>query len=71
VEAAVLGSHVGEVFPATVVDVRKDGSATVQLTDPAVRARCDAGPGVVLGERIDVRLAEADVVGRTVRFTPA
>jgi exoribonuclease R len=71
VEAAVLSGRVGQTFRAMVVDVRKDGSATVQLADAAVRARCDAGPGVELGAHLDVRLAEADLASRTVRFAPA
>src|SRR6478609_7128615 len=62
VEAALLHDRVGQTFEAVVVDVRKDGSAVVQLAEPAVRARCDAGPTVKLGERISVRLAEADPV---------
>jgi len=62
VEAALLEHRVGQVFEAVVVD---DGS--VQVADPAVRARCDGDPPV--GERVRVRLARADVAARTVRFT--
>jgi hypothetical protein len=39
----------------------------VVLDDPPVRARCD-GSALPVGERIDVRLAEADVAARLVRF---
>lgn len=68
VEAALLASRVGEVFPATVVDVR-DGRATVQLADPAIVAPLDgeARPG----ERVSVRLTRADPEARAVRFTAA
>ncbi len=62
VEAAVLERRVGEVFDAVVID---EGS--VQLLDPAVRARCDGDPPV--GERVRVRLTAADVAARAVRFT--
>jgi hypothetical protein len=57
---------VGQVFGAVVVEVDGDGG-TVQLTDPAVTARC-VGDGLPLGERVDVRLVLADVGARQVRF---
>ena len=64
VEALVLAPHVGERFPATVIDDHE-----VQLAEPAVRARCegDVEPGVEL----TVRLVEADPARRQVRFAPA
>lgn len=68
-EAHLLAGRVGEVFDAVVVDV-EDDRATVVLDSPAVRARSaplDAGPG----ERVRVRLAEADPAQRRVRFGPA
>jgi exoribonuclease R len=61
VEAALLADRVGESFEAVVVD---EGS--VQVADPAVRARCDGDPPV--GERVQVRLTRADLAARTVRF---
>jgi exoribonuclease R len=68
VEAAVLQHRVGQVFGAVVVEVDGDGDGgTVQLTDPAVTARC-VGDGLPLGERVDVRLVLADVGARQVRF---
>lgn len=66
-EALVLADRVGEVFSAVVID-SDDGVGTVQLADPAVRARCD-GDNLPLGRRIDVRLTQADPMTRTVRFT--
>ena len=65
-EAVVLRPQVGEVFDAAVVDVHEKGGGTVQLREPAVRAECDGD--LPLGDRVRVRLAEADVVGRRVRF---
>ncbi|MDQ3454704.1 MAG: RNB domain-containing ribonuclease, partial [Actinomycetota bacterium] len=68
-EAHLLAGRVGEVFDAVVVDV-EDDRATVVLDSPAVRARSaplDAGPG----ERVRVRLAEADPAQRRVRFGPS
>lgn len=70
-EAVLLSGRVGEVFDAAVVDVdggehRKGGA--VALDDPPVRARCE-GDGLPLGERIRVRLVEADPAKRRVLFT--
>ncbi|MEX2459473.1 MAG: RNB domain-containing ribonuclease, partial [Actinomycetota bacterium] len=61
-EAVVLGPQVGRTFAATVID-RGPDRATVQLRDPPVVAKVDAG-GVRLGERIRVRLTGADPVAR-------
>ena len=63
----MLHGHEGEEFDAVVVDLdAKRGGGTVQLVDPAVRATCD---GVLpLGEAVRVRLVEADVNRRSVRF---
>jgi exoribonuclease R len=67
-EAVVLRSSVGEVFDAVVVEVSQRGGGIVQLREPAVRARCSGD--LPLGERVRVRLAEADVDRRTVGFVP-
>jgi exoribonuclease R len=67
VEAAVLEPHVGEVFDAVVVELdESDGGGTIQLTDPAVTARCVGD--LPLGERVRARLLLADVEQRQVRF---
>lgn len=67
VEAVLLRESVGHSFTAVVVDVDEDGDrGTVQLQDPAVLARCDGA--LPLGAAVSVRLAEADVARRTVRF---
>lgn len=69
VEAVLLADRVGETFSGVVVDVRDDRtSGVVQLRDPVVRGRVE-GADLPLGERVDVRLAEASVDRRTVRFT--
>jgi exoribonuclease R len=69
VEALVLAPHVGETFAATVVSADKD-RAMVQLADPAVVGSID-GHDLVPGAVLQVRLVEADVNRRTVRFAPA
>ena len=68
-EAVLLAERIGEEFDAAVLDVdnnRHKGGA-VALDDPPVRARCE-GEALPLGERIRVRLVEADPVKRRVRF---
>ena len=53
IEAAVLAPHLGEEFEAVGLDDR-----TIQLTDPAVVARCKGD--VIPGKHQTVRLIEAD-----------
>jgi exoribonuclease R len=65
-EAWLLRGREGEVFSAVVVDA-EDGRGTVVLDGHAVRGRC-TGDGLTPGTRVRVRLEEADVVARTVRF---
>ena len=68
VEAALLTGREGEVFEGAIVDVRADRDAgIVQLRDPAVRGRIE-GAGLPIGEDVRVRLLEASVPQRKVRF---
>ncbi len=46
----------------------EDGRGTVVLDRLAIRGRC-TGEGLAPGTRVQVRLEEADVAGRTVRFS--
>jgi exoribonuclease R len=75
-EAVLLADQVGAVFDAAVLDVddpRRDNHArprgVVALDDPPVRARCVGE--LPLGERIRVRLVEADPQRRQVLFEMA
>ncbi|MFZ3469910.1 RNB domain-containing ribonuclease [Streptomyces sp. 4.24] len=74
VEAALLKDHIGETFDATVIDVREREPlvGTVQLEDPAVVGRVEvpAGGSLPLGDRIRVRLTEADPGTSKVLFAP-
>ncbi len=74
VEAAVLKDRVGETFEATVIDVeeRDPQDGTVHLEDPAVvgRVTSPAGP-LPLGDRIRVRLTQADPGTAKILFAPA
>ncbi|MEV6755884.1 RNB domain-containing ribonuclease [Streptomyces sp. NPDC051214] len=74
VEAALLKDRVGELFDGVVVDVqeREPTVGTVQLTDPAIVARIEGGiGGLPLGERLRVRLTQADPGSAKVQFAPA
>lgn len=62
VEAAVLEPHVGRLFHGVALDER-----TVQVQSPAVVARTTE-PHLPPGEAVTVRLVQADVTTRTVRF---
>ncbi|MFJ6181078.1 RNB domain-containing ribonuclease [Streptomyces sp. NPDC092295] len=74
VEAALLRGRVGEIFDGYVIDVRERDPAvgTVHLEDPAVIARIEGGAAPLpLGERLRVRLTQADPGLAKVRFAPA
>jgi exoribonuclease R len=74
VEAALLKERVGEVFDAFVVDVREDEPTvgTVHLQAPAVVGRIEGGSTELpLGERLRVRLTQADPGRAKVLFAPA
>ncbi|MGR8010801.1 RNB domain-containing ribonuclease [Streptomyces hypolithicus] len=73
-EAALLKDRVGEIFDARVVDVKDHDRAvgTVHLEEVAVVARVEGGDGdLPLGERIRVRLTQADPGAAKVLFAPA
>ncbi|MFE9673035.1 RNB domain-containing ribonuclease [Streptomyces sp. NPDC006259] len=72
VEAALLKDRIGEVFDGCVVDVddRHPTVGTVQLESPAVIGRIEGNP-LRLGERLRVRLTQADPAPPKVRFAPA
>jgi VacB/RNase II family 3'-5' exoribonuclease len=68
-EALMLQDRVGEVFCGVVVEAGDKGGS-VQLSEPAVRARL-TGAGLPLGEQVDVRVTGVDVVRRRVEFALA
>ncbi|HEX7307793.1 RNB domain-containing ribonuclease [Lentzea sp.] len=67
VEAWVLAGRVGEEFEAVVLRASED-EAEVFVASPPVLAKC-AGRGLPEGERVRVRLVEADAGERRVRFS--
>jgi exoribonuclease R len=70
VEAAVLSPHLGQTFPGVVVQVeeRDETRGAVVIQDPAVEAAVTSSERLPLGTDVQVRLAEADVATRMVRF---
>ncbi|MEU8985031.1 RNB domain-containing ribonuclease [Streptomyces sp. NPDC048558] len=72
VEAALLKDRVGEVFDGWVVEVEEHQPAlgAVQLESPAIIGRIEGTDALPLGERIRVRLTQADPEGPKVRFEP-
>ncbi|MEU6014352.1 RNB domain-containing ribonuclease [Streptomyces sp. NPDC047515] len=74
VEAALLKDRIGEIFDAYVVDVldQEPTTGTVHIDVPAVVARIEGGTEKLpLGERLRVRLAQADPGTAKVLFAPA
>lgn len=74
VEAALLKDRVGAVFDAYVVDVKEHEptTGTVHIDDPAIVARIEGGTaGLPLGQRLRVRLTQADPGSSKVLFAPA
>jgi exoribonuclease R len=68
VEAAVLSTHIGEIFDATVLSATPtDGM--IQIINPPVAARC-AGQ-LTTGAAIKARLVSANIAAGTVTFTLA
>ncbi|MGI5502723.1 RNB domain-containing ribonuclease [Lentzea sp. CA-135723] len=69
VEAWVLADRIGQRFEAAVLR-SGDNEAEIYVTEPPVLAKC-TGKRLPEGERITVRLAEADPAARKVRFERA
>ncbi|MET9231039.1 RNB domain-containing ribonuclease [Lentzea sp. NPDC003310] len=69
VEAWVLADHVGTEFDAVVLRAG-DTEGDIFVSEPPVLAKC-TGKNLPEGEKIRVRLAEADPVKRKVRFDKA
>lgn len=66
VEAAVLATRIGEVFPAVVVDETSGGKPIIQIAEPAITETAEGE--AELGSAIQVRLESADVETRAVTF---
>ncbi|MBT2385005.1 RNB domain-containing ribonuclease [Streptomyces sp. ISL-11] len=76
VEAAVLRDRIGDTFDAYVIDIQqhRPTAGTVHLYDPAVIGHVEGdldGPPLPLGQRMRVRVIEADPGRDKVWFAPA
>ncbi|MFY0409099.1 RNB domain-containing ribonuclease [Solicola sp. PLA-1-18] len=70
VEAGMLAGSVGQEFDAVVLDAdaKHPTRGTAMVVDPAVEAQVEADHELPVGSRVRVRLTEADVDARRVRF---
>lgn len=69
-EAVVLAPRVGDSFPAIVTNL-DDGDARVghvMIDDPAIETRIDANRDLPLGQRVTVKLVQADPAAQRIRF---
>ncbi|MEU8625632.1 RNB domain-containing ribonuclease [Streptomyces sp. NPDC048669] len=74
VEAALLKDRIGAVFDGYVVDVKEQEptTGTIHIDDPAIVGRIEGGTTrLPLGERLRVRLTQADPGSAKVLFAPA
>jgi exoribonuclease R len=69
-EAGLLAPSVGQTFSGVITEVQhgEPGSGSVVLRDHAIEARVDGPAPLPLGVEVQVRLTEADVATRSVRF---
>lgn len=69
-EAVVLSGRVGASFPAIVTsrNPHNPREGTVMINDPAIEARFESSGPVPLGQRVNVKLVDADPASRRVRF---
>ncbi|MGW9626958.1 RNB domain-containing ribonuclease [Microbacterium sp. NPDC055521] len=61
VEAALLRPLAGQVIEATVIEMRGEGRATVQIAEPAVTATAPVPVGTSPGSRVRLRVSGVDV----------
>ena len=66
-EAVDLQSRVGENFGGRITDI-DDRGARVQLCDEAIITRVPTPPNAQVGDRIQLRLTQADPAQRLTRF---
>ena len=68
VEAALLAPMVGSAMDATVIELRGEDRASVQIADPAVSATAPVPAGTSPGDVVSVRLVRADIAKGEVEF---
>ncbi|SJN32107.1 ribonuclease II [Microbacterium esteraromaticum] len=68
VEAALLHPLVGTTVDATVIELRGDERAAIQIADPAVTATASVPTGTVPGTTVSVRLVRTNIAKGEVEF---
>ena len=68
VEAALLAPLVGSRVEATVIELRGEDRASVQLAEPAVTATAPVPVGTQPGDVVSLQLVQADIAEGTVEF---
>lgn len=68
VEAALLRPLLGRRIEATVIELRGDGRAAVQIAEPAVTATAPVAAGTTPGTTVSLTLTGVDVAEGTVEF---
>lgn len=68
VEAALLTPLIGTSIAATIVEVRGENRATVQIADPAVTASAPVPPDATAGSVVRLRVVDTDIAAGTVEF---
>ncbi|GAA2893122.1 RNB domain-containing ribonuclease [Microbacterium esteraromaticum] len=68
VEAALLQPLVGRTIDATVIELRGEDRASVQIAEPAVTATAPVTVGIQPGATVKLRVAAVDVSEGTVEF---
>ncbi len=70
VEAVILEKRVGEIFAGCIIEIDRGhperGDAMVRT--PAIEARVDGDTALPLGQRVELKLVQADPDNRKVRF---
>ncbi|MGF2948344.1 RNB domain-containing ribonuclease [Microbacterium alcoholitolerans] len=68
VEAALLRPLIGQTVEATVIEMRGEERAAVQMAEPAVTATAPVPAGTIPGETVSLRLVSADIAKGAVEF---
>ncbi len=69
VEAALLAPFVGGIVSATVIELRGESRARVQIAAPAVTTTAPLPPGRKPGDTVELRLIRADIARGELEFS--
>lgn len=68
VEAALLTPLVGRTLPATVIELRGEDRASIQIADPAVTASAPVPAGAAPGDVVSLRVVSAEIAQGEIVF---